>query len=654
MTSAGAYDRDVVARMVDLIGTRLSVPIQPYPVEGLADVLYRAACANGYQATSMLGRALGLQKTKRMTPESLARANIEHRAVADLLGTRRPTDAVGLICPKLDEAGTRILFFGREVRAKGFFVSHRRVAPRSLQLEPYQRAAWSVAGLGFDPETREMLLSRCPICGERPGFDVAIEIEYCSSCHVRGRTVNFGDCQYLQERVHVDDEEALSFATNLIDPRVPADDTEIRKVARDLRHFGPGQLFQLIVGMATNLERISTGEPASERQSPAPGSLAAAARAVLDWPRGFQMFAENLRLLYLKRPAPARQRGYHPMRGASLSVGPDLRKMVLDCAQEARHSALYSGVASIAAPSVGNGLNGTCRIEEEGLWQARRGKPGLPGLERVLSHCLEHDQQIGQVEAAYMFLIGSPQVQALSSRWGVPLPFVQDLFGVTTLEHASTSALMALTHASGPANTLEPSIVEVGLPGSPPTGAIPLWEAVSALCARPINPWPDVFVALKNRRIACWMDPRNELSLVDRVYVSDFDALRDILSGVAEGDHIPRRKADLHAVASVLGLSALRCASWQRRGIVSIHPTFTDLWVARESFITTSEVQRRLVMNGAAAAKLLEISREISGAGCVTIGPKARKALITLHRRADVEAHYGARLAKRAVAPRVD
>lgn len=335
-----AEELAVVERMIGLIGTRMSVPVQPFPDEGLADVLFRAACENGYTRVSIIARSLGLPSGKRMTHESLARAALDPRALADLLGTRAADDALRLVYPWRDKARTRLMFFGREVRAKGFFVSHRRLAPGVLQDRCYQRAAWSILGLGFDPETREMLLDRCPECGKRLVYDTPVEIWTCSNCFSKGKFVDLRRSSH--DIAQVEDKSALDFAVELIDPGVPVGSVHMRDLPRELRVFGAGEIFQLIVGLAQKLE--PNGKSTGTMPTPSPANLAAASRAVLDWPHGLEALSDRLVREGSAHGQTKRER--NPLRSAASAVSRELAQLVTASYYPARDRRL-STIASL-------------------------------------------------------------------------------------------------------------------------------------------------------------------------------------------------------------------------------------------------------------------------------------------------------------------
>jgi len=325
-----AYNDDefeAIARQVELIGQRLSVPIQPRGEEGIAEVLFRAACENGFRKTSTFAGILGLGR-REMTPQSLAREHLDATRLADFLGTRTRTDVESVIYPKLDRFGNRIRFFGRDVALKGFFTSHRRIAPRSLADNLTLKAVWGVAGLSFDPDTRETLLTRCPECGERASYTIGIALELCPGCYRKEVLVDFR--KYPQPIAEADDNEALDFALALINPRLSIEQLDFNILHACLAGHGPGELFQLISHMAVAWENsLNT----AWLVSPAAQALATASRAILDWPYGMGRFSEAI-----IRRNPMRQDPSTLAYAVCQSVGRDLRIRVLGAFQAGRRS----------------------------------------------------------------------------------------------------------------------------------------------------------------------------------------------------------------------------------------------------------------------------------------------------------------------------
>ncbi|TAY13992.1 hypothetical protein [Rhizobium leguminosarum] len=574
-----------------------------------------------------------------MTPEGLTKANLNAEALADLLGTRRPGDTEHLMCPLLDAAGTKICFFGREVRAKSFFVSYRRLSPTALRNSCYQPAAWSVAGLAFDPESREMLLDRCPVCDERLGYENAVEIWTCAGCYSRGEIVDLRTAK--KERVRVDDEDALAFAVSLIDPRLPVEQVNLEPVAPELRMFGPGQLFQLIVGMARKFSPDRPGRAGGS--SPDPKDLATASRAMLDWPHGLAEFAERLRLGMRAASNPGR---YHPIRSLAASQDPVLRDLIMATARNARDAALVGNLTLIAKSSRSDRK---CTTEPAGSLRTWRGNIGLTSLHYAIDDFLAAGEGPNEHDAAYMTLACSSEYRAFSDRCGVPMPFLQD---VLAIEHTGDDAKAAAPSLSVPKLTpydrLERIVRHSAFRDNSTTGGISLRDAVSALNRRAGNPWPAVFSAISEGRLpVCWRNSGNR-PWGECMIVHDFIAVQATLASVEDGQHLAKRNADLRTVASVLALSMAKVRSWQNLGELPRDLTVGGLWSFREKYMSVGEAQRRLFMNGETSSTVRMVRREIDEAECVPKGRLKRGAVLSLYDRRELESHFATRLIARS------
>ncbi|PDT10018.1 hypothetical protein [Rhizobium sp. M1] len=632
-------DLAAVQRMVSLIGTRMSLPIQPFADEGLADVIFRAACENGYVRVSLIAQVLGMAVNKRMTHESLARANLDPLAIANLLGTRTEDDARGLIYPWLDEALTRIVFFGRNVRAKGFFVTGRRVAPVALEQRCYQRAAWSVAGLGFDPETRQRLLSKCPECGNRLGYNIAYKIWACSPCFSEGNVVDFRKSQL--GTVKVDDEQALEFAVNLIDPRVPVDRVDLHHLPSELRKFDPGELFQLIVGLAEKLEAKES--PSDTADAPSPSYLAAASRALMNWPQGLDQLSERL-MIDEKGSLGRAHCGHNPLRSATSAVSPELAQLVIPSYYRARDSRLSSDIATLRVNDRTSAEMrvGIADLEATGEWRAKRGNVTASSLRLMVDHCLATNQGISETQASYMQLAASPQFRAMSNLYGIPIPFLPD---VVDFDTGQERLVFGSTAHVGSIGTLGEVLRQVAQSGAPPRGCLPLADAVSSLCIARVNPWPAVFAGLASGAVEFYFGSRESLPLSKRIVVREFRSLSAVLRGIRDDPHLGTRKADIRTVASILGLSVAIAKRWQARGLLPTDPTMDMVWAQKERFIAVTEVQHLLQIAGDRNSNIRAVLKELRDAGVSEHGRKVRNSLIKLYDRDQVQSYFGARFA---------
>ncbi|MBU1334192.1 MAG: hypothetical protein KJ944_06995 [Alphaproteobacteria bacterium] len=282
----------------------LPLPISIERDEHLAGALCRAAAENGRRFPS---EVLALVDIETLHPASIAAGLDEAAAtgLAELLGMevaslRRATH------PIADDG--RCLFFDTTIRTRHREGPIRRVSPRGLLKAPYIRAMWQLKPIGFDPRTKELLLSECPVCGSTLGFTRTYGVCFCDRCSGQDDmgfvqpAVDLRD--FPQPQVEIEDMAALDFVTGLIDP-----DDAVR------RHFAPtlnpeltgldrGEIFDLcmaIVGVLDQDPKRAVTSPAKPTTRAdydrlfTPDRLAQAGRIVLDWGTGFDMLCERAR-----------------------------------------------------------------------------------------------------------------------------------------------------------------------------------------------------------------------------------------------------------------------------------------------------------------------------------------------------------------------
>lgn len=233
-------------------------PITPLTDENLAGLVARAAGANAYTHAHDILVLAGLGDIR---PETIAGKSPDTADVlAEVLGTE-PALVRGLYQRRVDDR--QIDFFGANLRAIHRETRLRRVSPRSLRNRGYIKAIWSVRPLTFDPETRETLISHCPVCGGKLGYTKTWGVEFCEHCveidqdGLPTPVVDLRD--YPQPLVEVDDEEGLDFVVSLLDPHFA--NRSASGLHDDLVELGRGELFELAVALATAIVADELGLP---------------------------------------------------------------------------------------------------------------------------------------------------------------------------------------------------------------------------------------------------------------------------------------------------------------------------------------------------------------------------------------------------------
>ncbi|MGO8172487.1 hypothetical protein ACC764_18485 [Rhizobium ruizarguesonis] len=652
-TEKGAYHHDDVshvARLASLVGRRLSFPVEVMPGEGLADLLFRAISENGHQSPHLVFQLLGMNALVKPTPYSMAGRHLDSQLIADVLGLPSDKSVAPLLHEQVDSAGTRVNFFGRDVRRKNFFEHHRRVSPRSLRRSNYQKAIWSVQGISFDPKTQEKLLIRCPVCDNALPFKNTYGVEQCANCFLRdGVVTDFRD--YSCDLIDVDDGEALNLAVELVNPEIPVSDIDCRLIHDDLRRFGPGQLFELISNLAYNknflIHDSGRTPPAARLGLPHAHDVAEAARAVIDWPRGFAAYSEKMREWHthkLERSPP--QSVFppsHPVRSVSMMLEPALKRMLSTVALAGRDETALM-MLSEAVVSVDESQKS--RNLAEAFWHDGRIRFGKHGLESAVRTVRQIAPVTSEADLNFVMLSSSVWLRKWCRRVWLPMCFVGDLISSNLLEGVDPLPDRILERADKPRITgLEKRLEDVVLKVRAPQKAIALYVAIAALAPRNINPWPTVLSAILDRELTVWGHGKADSFTYNRV--SDFDKLRAILSRARLSTSLGQLPADRTAVKSVLGLTKLTLESVRRRKFLQDQITLSDLWSFRDLYISSTELRTRVAMldNG---LHFSTISAHLEASNIPCIGTQKKGRVVVFWLRQEVENLADISLAPRA------
>lgn len=278
----------------------LPIPFTAHAGEYLPGLIARAAADHSYSLSSHVLDPIGLGRNWKSVTNI---EGIDAHRLAEHLGMATSELEV-MLHPRVDAA--RHYFFGAVIRNLHREMQQRRVAPSSLRESPFVRAVWQIRAFGFDPKTKERLISSCPVCHRALGFQRTMGIAFCDWCErsdeygfPRG-AVDLRD--FPQQVVVVNDEQALNFVTGLIDP-----DADVRgsfaPTLHDDLNLDRGALFEFATTLAAALVQDPSrsvtsvakpgGREAFERLQP--DVLARAGRILLDWPAGFHRACDESR-----------------------------------------------------------------------------------------------------------------------------------------------------------------------------------------------------------------------------------------------------------------------------------------------------------------------------------------------------------------------
>lgn len=288
----------IVERLINLIGTRVAIPVSPLPGEGLADLLYRAAFLNGYpNVAKLMGKGQGIYSHFLFT-----RPGVDLDAVSDRLGTPNgASDLTPLVYSRV--GGSRINFFGATLNARQM-IGGRRLSPLSLRASNHSKAIWHVRTLCFDPETNERLMSQCPVCATPFDFRYSVALHRCRRC---GPLVDLRE--FPQPIEDCTDPEALRILTGLIDPERLDGKRALSALHPDLANENPGDIFTFCTVLAVLANPRADQRSSILRAEPSASNLARATRAVLQWPRGVLDMASEIERNFSAKSTVAFARG---------------------------------------------------------------------------------------------------------------------------------------------------------------------------------------------------------------------------------------------------------------------------------------------------------------------------------------------------------
>jgi len=635
-----------------LVGKRLSVTTYPGAGEGLPGLLFRAASENGYPTAGVFNDLLGISSAARFSHNSISDVITDPHRLADILGLRAH-HIIPLLYPVTRPTRTHVTFFGREVRRGSFFESWRRVSPISLRANCYEKAIWSVSGITFDPKTRETLLFSCRECDNPLSYQFTSGVEYCALCMRKGVTTDLR--LETQPIVRVNDEEALEFAISLIDPEVNVENLDQSLIPEELRPFGPGPIFELIVSMAhaknaALSEETRSAEPFAKRLTPTAADLGAAARAILDWPEGFFQYADSLRFhhneKYKRRADPEflhlRNRWRDPISEVVAGLDREMREKILSTAQATRKATLYEAVGRLMSDSENTVSPSDLDAK---VWQLKNRKSGLRQMYAAADLCRKVGASIPPAVGTHLMLSSSKSVRDFSTSVGIPVPFIGDLIRDNVVEEFEPVMERILgRNGTAPVESLEARIKRIASDGHLPAHALTLADACSAISRRRTNPWSGCLQAIIAGQIPVQLVQRSTVPLVGRLYVLEYGRLRSILETLPDRHDLLQIPADVRTVSSVLGLSKGSILYLRRPGMLQDNLTMSGLWSFRHIFISVAEVQRRLAFNDIHLDTKV-INKQLDAVGIERIGFSRKRQPITVRNRQAVETFYGQQLA---------
>jgi len=551
----------IATRLISLINTRVAIPVAPLPGEGLADLIYRAASVNGFPTPICVMPWLARGLSHRF----IARSSIPISALADSLGLPNgEIDLEPLMYPRYDRKrrlqpdGNAVKnglfgFFGRVLPCNQL-VRGRRISPSALQESNHSQAIWHLGALGFDPASMEFLLERCPECGSNLDFNSTCGVANCFHC---GPGVDFRRCR--QPKVTVEDTEALTFVTSLVDPgRTP----EVSNLHCDLRNLDPGEIFMLCALIGAVLEGRIAASSRERRQVlleglVSPEQLATAGRALLDWPEGFVKLADRINNDAVWGEGP------HSI--------PPFEHFVRDDAVFTRPT-----------------------------WEAIKQLNLLPRTAMIPVRKVSTEPTANGRRHKFLQLAGrSDVVRCVSERTGIPAGVVFECLtsGSIDVPYASGKELHA--HVIAEIAQIEKFAQEP----MPDMRILRIKETVSALYRGLGNPWPQIITAIKDRSLPIVSSKTTSLLWLDTICIQDFQTWRNFCDGLIADKAFADVRLAYHDVGFYLDITTsttcevMRLVPPEKRA-----KTMRTLHSFRSEYITGREIRATLAIAGVTAS----------------------------------------------------
>lgn len=539
---------ELAQRLSDLIGVRLAAPVAPLSGEAVADLIFRAAAINRLPTTNRF-----FPRIRRPLSHNMMAMNIyDYVPIADVLGCPAGvSDLLPIIYHRegLSQKGGkgRFSFFGAWLPAKQL-INHRRVAPRSLARSNHSKAIWHISALTLDPISHERLLDRCPSCARLLDFWHPLGVSRCFHC---GPGVDLRD--FPQPIVETEDEAALRFVTDLIDPESERGKSAVHD---DLRRLNEGEIFMICVIVAAFLDDGQRGERRCfTGVDVSPSALARAGRAVLEWPHGLATLRDSFDGALMSRELKPDR---HPLETLMRSMKIFERSTI----SLVRTALLLTPISGLAEKA-GSGSSNDARY--------------APHLQR------------------YRRSWRSSKVKTLSLETGIPIGTLFECFIRKSLPCPDSHLADVIGVDKGLLQSfdddLRPSLARH-------SSSLSVRATVSTLFRGGFDPWPAVFDGLRDGRLP--FVRADATSWLAGLNVEDFDVWMDFLAKLKKphtewaGYSLTYDEIGFHLDLSSHSVKA-RLGTSYRAGALSTMSSLADF---RRDYVSVREIANLLVVRG--------------------------------------------------------
>jgi hypothetical protein len=612
--SPSSYQRDVTS------AARLVFPTTPVPGQSIGEVILEAAANNCYRSAGHVISAAGIEY--RGDPSPFARARGREKCLATTLGLPDGEELLRAIIPyPVPGRPGSSEFCGVALRNVHRDMKHRRVSPRSLARSLHLKAMWSVRVFSFDPVTKEFLLDKCPECARRPSYLRTYGIQFCEFCSQPDEDgfpsgkVDFRD--FPQSIVEIDDMEALSFASDLIDPERGDINQLYDRLHPDLDTFDPADLFELIVATscalttsaswaATTLDRPSRQEDYSRFS---PEILSRAGRMLLDWPEGFHKVAAEIRECATKRAGHfGVRKELGPLVALSMDAHlvPGIQRLVK------KRIKLDMSMTSSVAPVVRRAEHRQssdfipiqqaaqeyCLSRRRISRLAKRGSiPSIRVPEAGKAPVLVGSRELAKIVGSQV--LGMPS-QSVAVELGIPracLGSLADAGYLIRLAPGPFARLGGEFYLKDSVDQLRRRCEAMATGGTKPDGGVRITKAVNRLGLAGANPWPSIIGRILSGGLKIWRVEGRLSALMTSHAVKDIHelALKDSSEDRPIDEDVVFTQAE---AAGFLKTTSVRVSRLVKLGLLSARPTASDLRGFAETFMLTAEVTDELASRG--------------------------------------------------------
>ena len=590
------------------------LPISYSSGEGLREATYRACSLNRFPRTRT---ALHLAECKSIaTLSGLSRCDnpTELLSLEKVIGVFRTHDNPDMDrLPEATRSRTFTSFFGQPVR-RAHIANLRRISPRALSVNPTMKAIWSLKPLAFDPNTREMLLDRCPVCSNLLQWDFACDPWECSKCVSSGgsRLLATDLRDFFQPLFEPTDEEAADFVSFLLDPGASGRRVFL-PVHSPLALESAGSIFQLAVRIASLCQLSATPGRSAAIE---PHYIEMAGRALLDWPNGFidlidragkAPFVGGIQGWFDAKPL--RKLLYDPTLPSSIR---HKIKIVLDCARrmEAINRPLSTEIVS--APS------------KLRLQHPRSALLSLVRLENDYPRQSFGHVPLPSIEIEMAVFRDVKEIRQFATTWGITVP---ELFEIYKSGFAP-ELQDYLPQSFGPDFKGESLFKRLGerISRRREVSGISLVESRFVLDTQLTGTWASILQAVVDKRLEAWFGSKMDGNLMSQLHIGDFPALRSVIGTGTMSREIRTSPITLGEVAMIIDRSRTAAANLARSARLHGKMSIGRLATFRSDWVLGFELRNICAIMGADEALVKEGLRseavKLVEPGCLKLWPR--------------------------------